>query len=382
MLQTIGTTFSNLAEAEEADRALRAALELRAAAAGRTSAEAVESLVALSSAESYAKEFGEAERHAREALDVVRALHGEGSLETAPALYALATAVHGAGRPPEAKAMAEELLRIARAHRAGGTKEERDAAAKAETDALLVLIGVQATGDETESAKIEPLARERLALLKERFGERHPEVANAMNDAALGQMYAGDLAGAERTYLQVVEMDVALLGEDHPETASARENLGNVYARMKRFDRTAALLEKVLAARRRVLGDDSEPVARSLANVATVHKLAGELDAAAKAYPEAIDRLTKRLGEEHPDVGLTLLGYGDTLRQQKKYAEAEVPLRRAVEILAKANGADSAMAQRGLEVLVKLCTDWGRPDRAEAYRSRLVPKPVAPATSG
>ncbi|MFN7989610.1 MAG: tetratricopeptide repeat protein [Thermoanaerobaculia bacterium] len=382
VLQTIGTTFSNLAEAEEADRALRAALELRAAAAGRTSAEAVESLVALSSAESYAKEFGEAERHAREALDVVRALHGEGSLETAPALYALATAVHGAGRPPEAKAMAEELLRIARAHRAGGTKEERDAAAKAETDALLVLIGVQATGDETESAKIEPLARERLALLKERFGERHPEVANAMNDAALGQMYAGDLAGAERTYLQVVEMDVALLGEDHPETASARENLGNVYARMKRFDRTAALLEKVLAARRRALGDDSEPVARSLANVATVHKLAGELDAAAKAYPEAIDRLTKRLGEEHPDVGLTLLGYGDTLRQQKKYAEAEVPLRRAVEILAKANGADSAMAQRGLEVLVKLCTDWGRPDRAEAYRSRLVPKPVAPATSG
>jgi len=375
VLQTIGTTFSNLAERGEADRALRDALALRAAAAGKRSGEAAESLVALSSAESYAKEFREAEKHAREALDIVRTLHGEKSLESAPALYALATAVQGAGRPPEAIALAEELLRIARANREAGVRETRDAAAKAETDALLVLIGARTTGDESDSKKTEPLAKERLALLKARFGERHPEVANAMNDAALAQMYGGDLAGAERTYLQVIEMDVALLGEDHPETASARENLGNVYARMRKFDRTAALLEEVLAARRKALGDDSEPVARTLANVATVHKLAGELDAAEKAYPEAVERLTRKLGPEHPDVGIALLGYGDTLRLRKKYAGAEAPLRRAVEVLVKANGEDSALAQRGMATLVKLYTEWGNPDRAAAYRERLAPKP-------
>jgi tetratricopeptide (TPR) repeat protein len=168
-------------------------------------------------------------------------------------------------------------------------------------------------------------------------------------------------------------MNVALLGEDHPEVASARENLGNVYARMKRFDRTAALLETVLASRRKALGDDSEPVARTFANVATVHKLAGNLAAAEKAYPEAIARLSKNLGPDHPDVGLTLLGYGDTLRLEKKFAEAEAPLRRAAELLAKANGEGAGITQRTFRVLVKLYTEWGKPAKATEYQARIRP---------
>ena len=373
VFETIGTTLSNLAEADEAVKALRASYDLRVAAAGKRSQEAADALVALSSAESYAKRFADAEGHATEALDVLRALHGRNGLGTAPALNALATAVVGLGRRPQARALAEELRALGRAHENGGTKEEREAAGKAESDALLVLIGISATGDDADAREVAPLARRRLELLKARHGERHPEVTNALNDLALGLMYAGDLAGAERLYLEVIEMDVALLGEDHPETASARENLGNVYARMKRFDRTAALLETVLASRRKALGDDSEPVARTFANVATVHKMAGNLAAAEKAYPEAIARLTAKLGPEHPDVGLTLLGYGDTLRIEKKYAEAEAPLRRAAELLAKANGESAGITQRAFQVLVKLYTDWGRPAKAAEYAARIAP---------
>ncbi len=376
VLQTIGSTLSNLAEPDEAEKSLRASYDLRVTAAGTKSAEAAEALVALSSAESYAKKFAEAEKHGKEALEIERGLHGPKGLETAPALYAYATAVNGAGRLPEAKALAEELLAMGRAGRGSKTKEGRDTATKAETDALLVLVMTNTTGDEQDAKRAAPFAKERLELLKARFGDRHPEVANATNDLALGMMYAGDLAGAERRYLEAIAMDIALLGEDHPEVASMRENLGQVYARQGKFDKTAALLETVLAARRKAQGDDSEPVARTLANVATVHKLAGNLPAAEKAYPEAIERLSKRLGPDHPDIGLTLLGYGDTLRQEKKYAEAEIPLRRAAEILAKANGEDAGMTQRVLKVLVKLYTDWGKPAQAKAYEARV--KPAAP----
>ena len=80
-------------------------------------------------------------------------------------------------------------------------------------------------------------------------------------------MYTGDLAGAERTYVEVLEMAAALLGEDHPEVATTRENLGNVYFREGQLDKTAKNLEVVLAMRRKALGDDSEPVARTLANI-------------------------------------------------------------------------------------------------------------------
>ena len=375
VLQSIGTTLANLAEYEEAGKALHASYDLRAAAAGKESAEAAESLVALSGGEASAKKWKDAEQHAREALRIAGALHGERSVETLPARYALATAVQGAGRPPEAKAIAEEMRAIARAHRGAGTKEERDLAAKGETDALTILIWAGTTGDDADSKKIEPLARERLALLKARVGERHPDVAFALNDVALGQMYAGDLAGAEKTYLEAQELEVALLGEDHPEVASLRENLGNVYFRLGKYDRTAALLEVVLASRRKALGDDSEPVARTLTNLAAVQRVAGNLEAAGRAYPEAVERLTKKLGPDHPDVGIALLGWGDTLRMQKKYAEAESPLRRSADILSRVRGDDAGITQRSLKSLVKLYTEWGKAEKAAPYAARVRPEP-------
>ena len=194
-------------------------------------------------------------------------------------------------------------------------------------------------------------------------------------------MYAGDLAAAEQTYLKALEMDIALLGEDHPEVASVRENLGNVYFRMGKIDKTLALLETVLASRRKALGDDSEPVARTLANFATVQKISGNLAAAEKTYPEAIARLTKKLGPEHPDVGLAHLGYGDALRIQKKYAEAEAPLLRALAIMSKANGEEAGITQRTLKAVVKLYTEWGKPEKAAAYTARLKPPPAAPVAA-
>jgi alkylhydroperoxidase/carboxymuconolactone decarboxylase family protein YurZ len=57
---------------------------------------------------------------------------------------------------------------------------------------------------------------------------------------------------------EALEMSIALFGEDHPDVATIRENLGNVYFRSGRLDETARSLELVLAMRRKMLGDDSE----------------------------------------------------------------------------------------------------------------------------
>ncbi|MFI5182401.1 MAG: tetratricopeptide repeat protein [Thermoanaerobaculia bacterium] len=371
VLQTIGTTFANLAEFPDAEKALKAALDLRVAAAGAKSAEAAESLGALANMYSLWRKFDDAVKYAREAVDVARGLYGEGSLESAPRMYDLATALYGAGKPAEAKALAEEILRIVRERGAVRTPE----AAKAETDALLILIQVANAAEDYKT--FAALARERLELLKKRLGDRHPEVAAALSDIALAQMFAGDFVGAERTYLEVIDMTIALLGPDHPEVASARENLGNVYYRSGQLDKCAKNLEVVLAMRRKALGDDSESVARTLTNMATVYKKAGNDEAAERIYREAIPRLTKKLGLEHPDVGMTLLGFGDLLKKVGKYAESESALRRSLDIRVKAFGESNAMAQRTIKALADLYTAWGKPAQAAACAARL--KPAAPA---
>ncbi|HEX7615231.1 MAG TPA: serine/threonine-protein kinase, partial [Thermoanaerobaculia bacterium] len=176
VLQTIGTTFANLAEYPEAEKALKTSLDLRLSAAGPKSAEAAESLSALSQMYALSKRFDEADKAAREEVEIARSLHGEGSVEAAAAAYDLGSALAGEGKYKDAKAAAEEMLRVVRAPGAAGKPK----AAKVETDALLILVQVATT--EEDYAKLLALTRERLALSKKRLGDRHPEVAQALSD--------------------------------------------------------------------------------------------------------------------------------------------------------------------------------------------------------
>ena len=376
VLQTIGATFSNLADFPEADRALRAALDLRVAAAGPASPEAAESLSALSQMNSFRKSFDEAGKEAREELEIARRVHGPESVEAATALYDQGIALSGAGKYAEAKAAAGEMLRIVRGPGAG-----KAGAGKAETDALLVLIG--ASTAEEDYPRLLALATQRLDLTRKRVGDRHPEVSGALSDFAMAQMYTGDLAGSERSYLEVIAQHEALLGKDHPEVATARENLGNVYFRSGKLEKTAQNLEVVLAMRRKALGDDSEPVARTLANVGTVYRRAGNDEAAVRSYREAVERLSRKLGPDHLDVGTVLAGMGDSLRKLRSFPEAETALKRALEIQTRTFGEANPAPQRSVKALVILYTDWEKPSQAAAFKARLIPeaKPAGTAAA-
>jgi tetratricopeptide (TPR) repeat protein len=374
VLQTIGTTFSNLAEFPEAEKALKAALELRVKSAGPKSAEAGESHAALSGMYTLWRKFDDAETHARESLDITRERHGAASLDDAAAMNELGMALVGKTKVGEAKAIGGVMMKIVTSGRRGAPEPGGPDPAKVEVDALLILF--QAALAEEDYPTALALARQRLAISKKRVGDRHPEFAQALNDVALGQMYTGDLAGAERTYLEVIDLDIALFGEDHPEVASARENLGNVYFRGGQLDKTAKNLEVVLAMRRKALGDDSEPVAQTMANMATVYWKAGNDEAAVKNYREAIDRLSQKLGPEHLYVGRLLGGMGDSLRKLGKYPESEAALERSLDIQVKAVGEDNLATQRTIKSLAALYADWKKPTQAAAYTARL--KPAAP----
>src|SRR5207253_7893014 len=162
---------------------------------------------------------------------------------------------------------------------------------------------------------------------------------------------------------------------------TTRENLGNVYFRQKKFDQTAKNLEVVLAMRRKALGDDWEPVARTLANTATVYMMSGNLEAAGRTYPEAVERLSRKLGPDHPDVAHVRTGMGENLIKQKKYAQAEPVLLRALEVRIKAFGEPHPRTQRTIKDLGDLYEQWGKPAQSRAYKARLVPADTKAAPS-
>jgi len=373
VLQTIGTTFANLAEFQEGEKALRTALVLRIAAAGPRSAEVAESQASLANLYGLWHRFDQATTAGQESLAITRALYGPRSLQTANAMFALAQAYQRKGDLQALKPLAEEMLSVVRAPAPSTATPASPAPERArlEVQALGLLASVALM--EENYVRMEAIDRERLDKVRARLPELRGELGAAVNDLATAQLMSDDLKSAEANYKEAIAIDVADLGEEHPETLSARENLGNVYFRSKRYDETLRNLDMVLAGRRKALGADAEPVGRTLANMATVYKEAGRIPESERTYREALAVLVPKLGEQNLDVASVRMSLGDALRKLGKLDEAEPLMRAGLDARVKVLGEKHAATQRALKALADLATARGKTAEAAAYTARLTP---------
>ena len=373
VLQTIGTTFANLAEFQEADKALRTALVLRTAAAGPRSAEVAESQASLASLYGLWHRFDQATTAGQDSLAITRALYGPRSLQTASALYALGQVYQRKGDLQALKPLADEMLSIVRApapSTASGASPAPDPA-RLEVQALGLLAAVAL--QEENYLRMEAIDRERLDKIRAHLPTLHGELGSAVNDLATAQLMSNDLKAAEANYREALSINIADVGEEHPETLSARENLGNVFFRSKRYDETLRMLEVVLAGRRKALGADAEPVGRTLANMGSVYKEAGKLPEAERAYRDSLAVLVPKLGEQNLDVASVRMSLADTLRRLGQLDAAEPLMRAGLEARVKLLGETHAATQRALKALAELATARGKPAEAADYTARLTP---------
>jgi len=373
VLQTIGSTFSSLADFADGERALRTSLELRRGTAGPRSAEVAETLEALADLQRGSRQLEDAERSGREALAIRREVDGPSSLRVAGAVGGLAETLIHEGKADEARALAEEMLRIARAApRTAGASSDRTGqdAVGLEATALghLALLASR----EGNRPRALALAQERLALLR-RTPDRPPmEVAIALNDLGTEQYLSKQPGPAVQSFRDALATEVPLLGDDHPEMASVRENLAGAYEDLGRKAEAEALLRQVLWVRVKALGEDSEPVARTRANLATGFVGEGRWKEAEEEYRRAVPVL---LAKSDPlDAAYVQFKFGQVLRHDGKREEAAQALRSALGLQAKALTDAHDWTQKTLSELVAVTEELGRTAEAAALRARLVPK--------
>ena len=95
--------------------------------------------------------------------------------------------------------------------------------------------------------------------------------------------------------------------------ATSINNIG--YLRQRSGDatpeETMAAYKKSLRIKRRILGNDSLSVGKTLNNIGSVHYLKRDLDWALSAYDEALEIMKSNLGEKHPDIATVMSNIGD-----------------------------------------------------------------------
>jgi serine/threonine protein kinase/Tfp pilus assembly protein PilF len=98
----------------------------------------------------------------------------------------------------------------------------------------------------------------------------------------------------------------ASFGERPLVEASIRNTLGLTYGCLRQDQAAIAQCERVLALRREHLGPDHPDTLRTMSNLATAYKDAGQLDKALPLWGQALAKEKEKLGPDHPDTLATM----------------------------------------------------------------------------
>ena len=93
-----------------------------------------------------------------------------------------------------------------------------------------------------------------------------------------------------------------MLGADHPDTLSTRNNLAVAYRDAGRTAEAITLHEQTLADRERVLGADHPDTLRTRNNLATAYRDAGRTAEAITLHEQTLADQERVLGADHPDT--------------------------------------------------------------------------------
>ena len=119
------------------------------------------------------------------------------------------------------------------------------------------------------------------------------------------------------TFLNPKNSDLKNFGENHPNIAAHRNNLGVAWNAKGEHDKAIEYLEKALKSDLKTFGENHSNVATYRNNLGTALNAKGEYDKAIEHLEKALSVIQVRLGNDHPDT--------QTLKTNLRLAKEEKP---------------------------------------------------------
>ena len=173
----------------------------------------------------------------------------------------------------------------------------------------------------------------------------HPEVGHSLNN--LGAL---DLEHPTATTWQHLGRALAIhrraYGERHPEVAEDLNNLAIAHALQREFPQALAYFEQAHAIQIDLFGPDDPRIGKSWVNLGEVAADAGDLDTALAHVRRGLAILEAALGPNHADLVGALFALADDLLAVGDHAQAADAYRRAGAIAARTLGPDDPKVTR------------------------------------
>ncbi len=174
------------------------------------------------------------------------------------------------------------------------------------------------------------------------FPEEHPQVATALDDLAGTQLAQGEYAAAQASYEKVLKIRQATQGPGHPRVAEALGHLGRVAAAQGRQDQARALFEQALAICDKLQTCGPADRAEALVNLGRSEEALGHHADAQRRHEQALVLYEALYGRDHIKVATLLLALGVLAEHQGRFDEASAYIQRALAIHRRLKAEDHA----------------------------------------
>ncbi len=277
LLHAIGNVYSELGRYESADTLLQQALELRRTQYGDQHVSVSRTVEALVDNSIARRDFALARGHVEQALTLRRAIGFDGLAGEANLLRSLSLTQRELGHTDSA------LTTITRALAMDSTRGDSTSGSHLMRRVELA-VTLRARGDFAGATRV---YADVLPKLRDTYGDLHPNVSTAVNNAAFLLTRQGRWAEAVPLYREAVDVQRRIFGQHHPRVMQFQSNLASALIE------SGALDEGVDVLRERVL-------------------------AAEGAWPDG-----------HWRIGASYEGLGKALLRSERFGEAETALRAA-----------------------------------------------------
>ena len=141
-----------------------------------------------------------------------------------------------------------------------------------------------------------------VAVVEDILGADHPDTLTVRNNLAGAYKSAGHLAEAIELFEQVLVDRVRVLGPDHPDTLNTRNNLAVAYDSVGRFAEAVDAWEELLPDCQRVLGPDHPDTLTTRNDLAGAYRSVGRFGEAIELFERVLAERERVLGPDHPDT--------------------------------------------------------------------------------
>jgi serine/threonine protein kinase len=360
MQRTIGEIYYSQGRYDQAEQILRTSLEKRKRLYGEDSHETAETLNLLANTLLRKGAKDEAEMLFRRGIEIERNQAKRGHLDVRAMAHALGD--YGSMLDQVENNAAEPYLREALQYASRLTGKDRAFLAMIEND-LGNLVSRRG------APEADRLFRAAIDEYRKLPAGAYAEMGTTLSNLAADLTAAGKYDEAEAFVREALELRQKVLGNAHPDTSMTWHRLSDVLYNKRDYPAAESASREAIEVYRRAFNrpQDSFNFALLLNEQGMILNKMGRPREAEASARQALEIRARFLAPGHRLIASSKGVLGDSLRLEKRYAEAEPILLESYNILKSTAGEQWPRTKEVRQSLKALYESWHKPDKAVAY---------------